>query len=223
MRTWILVVALALMTTAGSGCVPKADYVKLQNQYNKLEKENARNEERIKAQLSALKELLAELKPLIDRGVLEVEVVEGRIVIGMASDVLFASGSAALSDNGKRNVAELARLLARRVDDRNFQVEGHTDNEPINTPEFPDNWSLGAERSLAVARYMISNGFPRDHLSAATFADTMPVADNDNGSGRTKNRRIEIVLLPDLGDLPGYKKLTETQPGRARGKKRVKR
>ena len=137
----------------------------------------------------------------------------------MAADVLFASGSAVLSNSGRDNVAEIARILAKRVGDRDFQVEGHTDNEPINTPEFPNNWYLGAARAIAVTQVMINNGFPDDHISASSFADNSPVAPNASAAGKAQNRRIEIVLLPDLSDMPGYKKIMSESTSRTRGRK----
>lgn len=214
-------IAFALISVlATSGCVSQSKYTKLQNQYEKLEKENARlkNQTGSSGQnpTAAFKELQADLKPLIDRGLLSLEVVDGRVVIGMTSDILFASGSAKLSDRGREAVTELAKALARRANDRDFQVEGHTDNEPINTAEFPDNWHLGAERAMTVTRAMISAGFPADHLSAATFGQYAPVGKNDTAAGRARNRRIEVVLLPDLSTMPGYTDLMKDGNGRKR-------
>jgi chemotaxis protein MotB len=203
-------------------CVPKEDYDKLQKENNKLEREVQEYRERQQKEVASFKELMADLKPLIDRGILDVEVVEGRVTIGMAADVLFPSGSADLSNAGKANLVELTRILSRRVGDRDFQVEGHTDNQPISTAQYADNWALGSARSLAVLRFMVDNGFPKDNISAATFGDTEPVAPNSDDSGRAKNRRIEVVLLPDVGDLPGYKALTSERPGRQRGNRKHK-
>jgi chemotaxis protein MotB len=217
MRSWLLIAALSVGGLSLSGCVPRAQYVKLQNQNEKLEERVKRLDARADAQLAAFKELLADFKPLIDRGLLKVEVVDGRITLAVASDVLFASGSSELSPAGKKDLADITRLLAKRVGERDFQVEGHTDTEPINTPEYPSNWHLGAARAIAVTRHMIANGFPEDHISAATFADNSPVAAN-NSTGGAQNRRIEIVLLPEFSDLPGYKRLMAEQNGRARGR-----
>ncbi|MFZ5477422.1 MAG: OmpA/MotB family protein [Myxococcota bacterium] len=216
MRIWILAALLA------TGCVSQSKYVKVKEENDRLHARIDRMEKRADAQLAQLRELIADLKPLIDRKVLEVEVVEGRVTIGMASDVLFASGSAELSAAGKESIGELTRLLKRRAADHDFQVEGHTDNEDIHTEKFPNNWHLGAARSIAVVEYMIAQGFPEDHVSAATFSDTKPVEPNSSASGRALNRRIEVVVLPDLSDLPGYEKLTKERPARARSRKHKK-
>jgi chemotaxis protein MotB len=214
----LTILALFGSTLLG-GCVSQSQYLKVQQENQKLKDRIEKMDARADAQLAAFKELLADMKPLIDKGVLKVEVVDGRITLGVASDILFSSGSADLSAGGKDTLAEVARLLANKVGDRDFQVEGHTDDQPINTAAFPDNWHLGAARSITVTEFMIAHGFPEDHISAATFADNEPVASNSNETGRARNRRIEIVLLPDLADLPGYKRLMAEQNARPRERK----
>ncbi|MFH1468598.1 MAG: flagellar motor protein MotB [Pseudomonadota bacterium] len=158
----------------------------------------------------------------MDRGILEVTVDEGRIVVGMAADVLFASGSADLSVDGRQAVVEVAHVLARRTD-REFQVEGHTDDIPISSAAFPDNWHLGAARAINVLQVMVKAGMPAERISAATFADTRPVGANASPAGRARNRRIEVVLLPDLSELPGYDALMKNgrpaRKGKGKGQK----
>jgi chemotaxis protein MotB len=200
---------VALITPLASGCVPAAKYQKVVDENSRLNTRIDNLQAKAQARLKALKDLLEDLKPLIDRGLLSVEIVDGRVVIGMTADVLFPSGSATLSSDGKRNIGEVAQALKRRHLSQNFQIEGHTDNDPINTPEFPDNWHLGAARAITVLEYMVDQGFPSDRISAATFGETQPVAPNSSGTARGQNRRIEIVVLPDLNDLPGSKQLLE--------------
>ena len=215
----LLVAALTL-----GGCVPKAQYMKLQTENKELKQRVERLDSIAEANLKAYRELLADFKPLIDRGLLKVEVVDGRITLGMASDVLFASGSAELSQAGKDNIGEITKVLAAKSKDRDCQVEGHTDSEPSNTPQYPSTWHLGAARAIAVTQFMVARGFPEDQISAASFADNAPVAANSSGTARAENRRIEIVLLPDLADLPGYRKLMAEQKegGRKRERKNKK-
>ncbi len=211
MRTLIL---SALLLSVAPGCVMKSKYVAVQQENGRLKERIEKMDARADAQLANFKELLADMKPLIDRGILKVEVVDGRITLNVASDILFASGSAELSPAGKDTVSDITRLLSKRVGDRDFQVEGHTDDQPINTPQFPSNWHLGAARSIAVVEQMIRQGFPVAHISAASFADHQPSDKNSSEAGRSQNRRIEIALLPDLTEMPGYKKLMAEQPGR---------
>jgi chemotaxis protein MotB len=215
MVAWILAFSL--------GCVPQAQYTKLENQYERAQREIERLKKDLatqsafaEAMAAELRDLVTDLKPLIDAGVVEVEVVDGKIVIGMNADVLFASGSAELSPRGAQTVTDLARILARRAADHNFQVEGHTDSEPISTAQFPDNWYLGSARAIVVAKAMIAAGFPVSRLSAATYAQYQPIASNGTSEGRRQNRRIEVVLVPDLGQLPGLSTLAEKAPTRTR-------
>jgi len=213
-------IALFAVALSFVGCVPKSQYLELEDKYGacnaamdaerektaQLEEQLDKAKKRSKARVKAFLDLIDEFRPLIDRGILEITVAKGSITIGMAADVLFPSGSAQLSDEGQANIREVARLLGRRTD-REFQVQGHTDTDPIRSAEFPDNWHLGAARALNVVQFMIASGMSADQLSAATFGEHQPVATNDSDEGKSANRRIEIVFLPDLSDMPGHKEL----------------
>lgn len=184
-----------------TGCVSQAKYDAAMDKNRELQEQVDQLQARLARQRAAYDAILADLKPLIDRGVLKVENRKGRVTIGLASDVLFASGSADLSAAGKDTLGQVARLIARHAREHQFQVEGHTDDEPIATAQFPSNDWLGAARAITVMEFLVQNGFPRDHLSAATFGASAPVTPNTSPGGRAQNRRIELVLLPDLGDF----------------------
>ena len=81
---------------------------------------------------------------------------------------------------------------------RSFQVEGHRDNVPISTERFPSNWELSSARALSVVRILIDAGVAPEHVSGAGYGEYQPVASNDDRDGRRLNRRIEIVMLPNL-------------------------
>jgi chemotaxis protein MotB len=88
-------------------------------------------------------------------------------------------------------------MTAQRI-----QVAGHTDNMPIGKKsDWADNWQLSSERALTVTRFLIQQGLGARQLSAAGYGEFDPVKSNGNATGRKKNRRIELVLLPDLSDL----------------------
>ncbi len=158
------------------------------------------------ARVAEFRGLLERFKPLIDTGRLRVKIVDGRMVVAMATDILFPSGSAALSKEGRDAIAEVAKVLAS-IEGRRFQVEGHTDDVPIRTAKFPSNWELAAARAIHVVKAMIDAGMPPERVSAASFAEYKPAASNDTKEGRAANRRIEIVLVPDLSSLPGFGEL----------------
>lgn len=164
------------------------------------------------ARIAEFRSLLDRFKPLMDAGRLRVKIVDGRMVVELATDVLFASGKAKLSDEGKQAVQEVTALLVT-IPNRSFQVEGHTDNVPIKTSRFPSNWALAAGRALTVVETMIEAGMPADRVSGASYGEWKPTRDNETDEGRAGNRRIEIVVVPDLSSLPGFNELKKMSNG----------
>jgi chemotaxis protein MotB len=167
-----------------------------------LTKQRAEAEHRIQE----FRDLVLKLKSLTDTGKLTVRMMDGQMVVTLSSDVLFSSGSARLSKAGTEAIQEVTGLLVS-VPDRKFQIEGFTDNMPIKTAQFPSNWELASTRALTVAKTMLEAGLPSERVSAASFGETHPVASNETEAGRAANRRIEIVVVPDLSALPGYDEL----------------
>ncbi|MFV8750906.1 OmpA family protein [Nannocystaceae bacterium ST9] len=154
------------------------------------------------ARAAEYRAVLAKFKQLIDSGKLKAKVVDGRLVLELQTDILFPSGSAKLSKDGLATIQEVSKLLAE-IPDRKYQVEGHTDNVPIKTQQYPSNWELAADRSINVVRAMVDAGMPGARISAAAFADTRPAVSNATPEGQAQNRRIEIAIVPDLSSLPG--------------------
>ncbi|MBE2251375.1 MAG: OmpA family protein [Myxococcus sp.] len=167
-----------------------------------LEKRRAEAEARVQE----FRSLLARFRSLIDSGKLKVRIVDGRMVVVLATDVLFGSGSASLSKDGAAAIVEVAGVLAG-IPKRMFQIEGHTDSVPIASAQFPSNWELAAARATTVTKTMVEAGLPASRVSAASFAEHKPVATNETQEGRALNRRIEIIIVPDLSTLPGFDEL----------------
>ncbi len=157
---------------------------------------------RRKAELETFRQLFARLKKLIDAGTIKVSFRKGRMIVEMASAVLFDSGKTELKSAGASALDELVSAL-QSVSDRDLMVAGHTDTDPIKTKRFKSNWELSTARAVVVVDYMISKGFPAEHLGAAGFGEFDPVSANDSLDGKAQNRRIEIVLMPNLGELKG--------------------
>ena len=128
------------------------------------------------------------------------------MVVELATDILFASGSAELSAGGKTAIVEVSKVLAT-IPERAFQVEGHTDDVPIKNSQYPSNWELAAGRSLTVVKTMIDAGLPAHRVSAASFGEEHPAIPGTSAAARAANRRIEIVVVPDLSSLPGFEEL----------------
>jgi chemotaxis protein MotB len=155
-------------------------------------------------QVEVLRDLEEEQKKrvqeMIDAGELSVTIKNGRIVIELPDKILFDTGQAQLNHAGREALTQVAGILTQ-FQDRRFQVEGHTDDRPIQSARYPSNWELSAARSLAVVHLLIETGMDPSNISAAGFGEFQPKADNTTPEGRQLNRRIEIVMLPNLDIL----------------------
>ncbi len=154
-------------------------------------------EEEIRERNRIYEEVLGRFRSLIDSGRLSVSIVRGRMVINLPQDILFSSGSADLGREGRQTLSEIAAVLSE-FDNRSFQVEGHTDDDPISTTQFPSNWELSAARSLSVVKLLVDRGVSPGLISGAGYGEFQPVATNQTEEGQRLNRRIEIVMLPNL-------------------------
>ncbi|MEX2466142.1 MAG: OmpA family protein [Gemmatimonadota bacterium] len=159
-------------------------------------------EEEIRDRNRIYENMIGRFQSLIDGGRVSVDIVRGRMVIQLPQDILFASGSATIGAEGRRTLQEIGSVLGE-LDDREFQVEGHTDNVPISTERFPSNWELSSARALSVVRLLIQSGVAPERVSGAGFGEFQPVAPNDDAASRRLNRRIEIVMLPNLDVIAG--------------------
>lgn len=162
------------------------------------------------AELATYEQLFAKLKTLIDAGTVRVVFRKGKMMVEMSSAVLFDSGKAKLKNDGMTTLTQLNEALTS-VADRDFLIAGHTDNVPIKTRQYKSNWELSTQRAVVVVNHMIEQGFPKEHIGAAGYADVEPVADNDTEEGRAQNRRIDIILMPNLGELKGIREMLEKQ------------
>jgi chemotaxis protein MotB len=155
----------------------------------------------IEANLKQYRGLREAFEKMIGAGELEVYRRHGRIMVALPSSVLFASGKADLSAPGQRAVAQVAQVLAK-LEGRRFLVAGHTDNVPIRASRFQDNWDLSAARATMVTRTLIENGMPPTSVAAAGYGEHDPLKANDSSDNRKRNRRIEIILMPNIDELP---------------------
>jgi chemotaxis protein MotB len=167
----------------------------------RLYDEAKRLQEQQAARLAMFRATLEKFRAMIQSGRLRVRIDRGRMVVEMSSNVLFSSGSAELSEMGRTTLSELAAVLMQ-IGDRSFQVAGYTDDVPIGSGRFSDNWELSTERALSVVRFFQSVGVSPTVLAAVGYGEYQPVGDNATDSGREQNRRIEIVLMPNLDELP---------------------
>lgn len=126
------------------------------------------------------------------RAQVEMTTRPGEADLMIKDDLLFGEGSTTLKPGGTALLDRLAQLLSRN--DCDVSVEGHTDDLPIHTARFPSNWELSTARASAVTRYFIEHGIAPARLTAAGYADTRPLAANDDAAGRARNRRVALVV-----------------------------
>ncbi len=160
-----------------------------------------KEQEAQQARLAKYRHVIEKFRSLVTSGKLKIRIVRGRMVVEMASSILFPSGTAKLSEEGEVALGELSRILMT-IPDRDFQIAGHTDNVPISSGKYKSNWELSADRAVSVVKFLQDSGVNAVRLSAAGYSEYQPSVENATEEGRATNRRIEIVLMPNLDELP---------------------
>lgn len=207
----------------------KGQYAEMNARYNELMKRSLSDAERMNAalkikaeELEARERRLAELQGIISTqdsllnalndavkkallafksDEISVEMKNGKVYVSMSDKLLFKSGSAAVEEKGLSAIKTLGDVLNKNPD-IDVLIEGHTDNIPIKTAKYEDNWALSADRALSIVRLLANehNVAPK-RLEAAGRAEFYPKASNEVSEGRAKNRRTEIILSPKLDEL----------------------
>lgn len=125
----------------------------------------------------------------------------GKVYVSMDEKLMFSTGSTVVQKEGISALVALAKVLVANPD-INIMVEGHTDNVPMKgSGEIKDNWDLSVMRATSVTKILILNGVDPKRLTAAGRGEHFPVAPNDSPENKAKNRRTEIILIPNLDDL----------------------
>ena len=158
----------------------------------------------INAQNEKVRKLLSSVKDALlgfSSDDLTVREKDGKVYVAMSDKLLFQSGSARLDKRGEEALGKLAEVLNKQTDIDVF-IEGHTDNKPINTVQFKDNWDLSVIRATSVVRILIKNYNVNPlQIQPSGRGEYMPVDDNETAEGRSKNRRTEIIMAPKLDKL----------------------
>jgi chemotaxis protein MotB len=132
---------------------------------------------------------------------LSVYIKDGNVYVSLQEKLLFKSGSDVVDPKGKEALKSLAQVL-NSTKDINVIIEGHTDNVPIKTKLFKDNWDLSTSRASSILRIMTTDyGFDSNRITASGKGEFHPVQTNETTEGRASNRRTEIILSPDLKEL----------------------
>lgn len=125
---------------------------------------------------------------------------DGKIYVSMENKLLFNSGSWAVGNEGKKAIEQLATVLSKNTD-INVLIEGHTDNDPYKGNTVLDNWDLSVKRATAIVRILKNKGVDPTQITAAGRSEFVPVDTNKTKEGKAKNRRIEIILAPNLDQI----------------------
>ncbi len=154
------------------------------------------------ASLKRLKETLSKALNSFEGKGLTVEHKNGKVYVSMENKLLFGSGSWTVGTEGRRAVSEVAKVLADNPDIA-VLIEGHTDNVPYNgNGQISDNWDLSTKRATAIVSIIKENkGVDPKNLTAAGRGEYAPIASNETAEGKSKNRRIEIILTPKLDEI----------------------
>lgn len=156
----------------------------------RLSEEILQERQRLQKAANVLEDSLA---PYIKDELVAVKQHDFWVELEMNSELLFSSGEAELS---RKAIPVLRKVAATFAQIPNvINVEGHTDNVPINTVEFPSNWDLSSARATSVVRELIKGKVSSTRLSAVGYGEFHPIADNNTVSGRFKNRRVVLVLM----------------------------
>ncbi len=128
----------------------------------------------------------------------DVKVVGDRFVL--PSEVLFETGQASLTPEGKAEIDKISIALSEVAKEIPpeipwvLRVDGHTDKRPIASPQFRSNWELSAGRAIAVVQYLVGKGFSPQHLLAGAFGEFQPLDEGDSEEALRRNRRIELKI-----------------------------
>ncbi len=133
------------------------------------------------------------MSPIIKQGMVSVTPVNRGVVLDISASSLFKTGEAELQPGSLPVLLEVSNVL--RTEALPIEVEGHTDDIPISTNQFPSNWELSSARASSVVRKLIENGVPENQLSVVGLASTHPLVPNNSPENRARNRRVTITIL----------------------------
>jgi chemotaxis protein MotB len=176
---------------------------------NRLEEQIARSSKAKEEEIGRLKAtydtLMADMKAEIDQGQVTITKLADRLSVSMVDRILFPSGEAEITPAGLKVLQRVGNVL-KNAENKVIRVEGHTDNVPISdklADKFPTNWELSTARASNVVRFLEEKvAIDPARLEAVGLSEFHPVASNATAQGRSRNRRIEIALLPDLREVP---------------------
>lgn len=176
-----------------------------------VDKRNARLAEQQRKQNEAMQAMVKNLNqvmaPLVKKDMVSVMQTPRGVVVEINASALFEQGEATLQRSAARTLAAVAKVLESGSEA--IEVEGHTDDIPIYTPQFPSNWELSAARACSVVRLFIEQGVVAERLRAVGLASYHPISSNDTPEGRVRNRRVTVTILAPALERPVQNRVEE--------------
>ncbi|MBN2483506.1 MAG: flagellar motor protein MotB [Candidatus Omnitrophica bacterium] len=164
----------------------------LKYRLNQLRQEKAQEIDKLQ---EAKSELAEKLRNELSQYKAKLEMTERGLVLTFLDEIFFDSGQAKIKPEAQGALKKVSRVLTEELPDYLIIVEGHTDNVPIKYSRWHSNWDLASARALAVLHYLVENtDVSPERISAHSYGEYAPVADNTAESGRRENRRVEIVI-----------------------------
>jgi chemotaxis protein MotB len=169
----------------------------LESKVGEISKEKEEQIDRLK---NAYEKLVADMEKEIEDGQIQITQLADRLSVSMVDRILFPSGEADITPAGLKILERVGNIL-KGTENKIIRVEGHTDNVAIHSKlqeKFPTNWELSTARAINVVRFLQDNtGIEPARLQAIGMSEYHPVASNKTKEGRSQNRRIELILLPN--------------------------
>lgn len=189
--------AASQVTSAAEAKSIQASLEKINSQSGQIDKLNRVIRVKDSTNVALVYNLKKSLENLNDEDI-DVQVRGTKVFVSISDKLLFQSGQADIGSRAGEILSKVAKVV-KDNQDLEVTIEGHTDNVPISTAKFPDNWALSGARAQAVAKMLSTNyGVMPNRLSAAARGEFSPKADNSTEEGRAMNRRTEIILTPKL-------------------------
>lgn len=176
--------------------------------------QEARQKQQAERMKGIAKDILKVVEALMKDGQVKVSQSAHGIAIEINASLLFASGQASLEASSIKALKAVGKVLAEVPND--IQVEGFTDNTPINTLAFPSNWELSSARASSVVRLFAESGVPPERLVVVGYGEFRPVDTNSTPDGRARNRRVTVMILSDqqekITDIPVASQVSKAVP-----------
>ncbi len=196
---------IVLSQTAGVGApqiIPKTEQEALLKAL--VDKRNVRLAEQQRKLNEAMQKMTNNLNQvlvtLVKNGQVSVTQTARGVVVDINASALFETGEAVLQRSASRILSAVAKVLESGTDA--IEVEGHTDDIPIFTPQYPSNWELSAARASSVVRLFIEQNVVAERLRAVGLASYHPITTNDSVEGRSRNRRVTVIIVAPVLERP---------------------